>query len=126
MKLIRQILFAFVLLIILGHASMAHSHARSNTLCQIQAPAEPDFLYLLKVAVNSDTGSHHLEDYKQGKEAFFTTSLLGCTCCLMAVQLIHIQPLNGVSERIMHPASIAISFHPFGTSYTLRGSPYLA
>lgn len=102
---------------------MAHSHESSPTLCQIQTPAGHGWLDLLKVAVSSDTGKNHLEDYKLGKEVFLALSLPCCTDGFISAQLVYIQPLNEVPVRIMHRSSVLSTFYSFGTSYSLRGSP---
>ncbi len=126
MKLIRQILFSFVLLIILGHASFAHSHESRNDMCLVHTSVEYSFLDLLQVIVSSDTGKHHLEDYKEGKETLFFAQLLSLDDNLNFNSIVINYPLNELESPWPNQAIGFTAFHPFYTIYTLRGSPFLS
>ncbi len=126
MKLIRHILFSFVLLIILGHASFAHSHESRNDMCRVHSSVEYSFLDLLQVIVSSDTGKHHLEDYKEGKGSLLLTQLLSLDDSINFNSIVINHPLNEPESPWPNQAIGFTVFHPFYTIYTLRGSPFLS
>ncbi|MCU4157213.1 hypothetical protein J1N10_14645 [Carboxylicivirga sp. A043] len=121
--MVQQILFSAVLLIILGHSSFAHSHQNSIALSQFSTSVDYSFFDLLKVAITSDTGCHHLEDYKfdkklvnEGKAASYISYTIGNLPRIPKVCSRRLT-ING------YTVNIPISYHPFYTIYPLRGSP---
>ncbi|WP_430812062.1 MULTISPECIES: hypothetical protein [unclassified Carboxylicivirga] len=121
MKLLRQILFTLVLLIILGHSSLAHSHEQCESLQQIELPEKTGFLYFLDVVVNSNTGNYHLEDYRQKRFVLKASSALETALAINAVR--KEPPL--IEESVFYPFYLfpfSPDFH-FYSVYSLRGSP---
>ncbi len=123
MTAVRHILFTLVLLIILGHASFAHSHERAAAMCQIESPAERSIIDVLMVAVTSNTGSHHLEDFKPQKAATAIVIPTNTSAVLKWVLSTIEQPVYVMADASYPDVKPSVSFHPFYTIYTLRGSP---
>ncbi|WP_439184053.1 hypothetical protein [Carboxylicivirga taeanensis] len=122
MKLVRQILFSLVLLIILGHSSLAHSHERCVSFQQIEASEKSGLLYLLEVVIASNTGSYHLEDYRH-KKAVVNSSATVKSAPATTASIPEEPPIR---ERSCIYPVYTFSFRPtlhFYSVYSLRGSP---